>query len=257
MSERTDRPHKIAQAVRAFGRGERTKSTSAVILAAGASTRMRDSMSTTKQFYELDSIPVVARTVMQFDATECISEIIIVAKDDEVHLYEGFSEKYGISKPLKVIIGGKTRQDSARHGLDNLSKGAKYICIHDAARCLVTPEMITKVCRGAYLHGAATLAIKATDTVKIGDSNKYITSTPERQNTWQAQTPQVFPVNAYRAASYVAKDEGFEATDDCMLLEHIKIPVKLIEGSRENIKITEPCDLIFARAVLESRKLGN
>lgn len=254
MSERTDRPHKIAEALRAFGKNDRPKCTSAVILAAGASTRMQNSMSTTKQFYELDSVPIVARTVMQFDAADCISEIIVVARENELPLYDGFAEKYNISKPFKVISGGRTRQDSARAGLDNLSKGAKYICIHDAARCLVTPEMITSVCRGAYLHGAATLAIKATDTVKIGDAGRYITSTPERERTWQAQTPQVFRVNAYRAASYVAKEEGYEATDDCMLLEHIKIPVKLIEGSRENIKITEPCDIVFAKAILELRK---
>ena len=208
----------------------------------------------TKQFLELEGMPIVARTVIEFEKAECINEIIIVAKADEMSLYENFPEKYGITKPFKVVEGGETRQDSARNGQDAVSTKAKYVCIHDAARCLITPELIVNVCRGAYLYGGATLAIKAVDTVKISDKNLYIEGTPERKYTYQAQTPQVFPVNAYRAASYVAKEEAFEATDDCMLLEHIKIPVKLIEGSRENIKITQPIDIVFARAILEARK---
>ena len=253
MSERKDTPHKIANALRAIGGKEYPrKFTSAVILAAGSSTRMGEG--STKQFLELDGMPIVARTVIEFDKAECINEIILVAKADEIPLYADFSEKYGITKPFSVIEGGETRQDSARNGQDAVSKKAKFVCIHDAARCLITPELIVRACRGAYLHGAAALAIKAVDTVKIVDKNIYIDSTPERKFTYQAQTPQVFSVNAYRAASYVAKEEGFEATDDCMLLEHIKIPVKLIEGSRENIKITEPVDLVFARAILEARK---
>lgn len=252
MSERTDKPHKIANLLRAIGGKEYPrKFTSAIILAAGSSTRMGGD--STKQFSELDGIPVVARTVMAFEAAECINEIIVVAKSDEISLYADFAEKYGITKPFSVIEGGETRQESAFIGQDAVSKKSKYVCIHDAARCLITPELITSVCRGAYLHGAATLAIKALDTVKISDKNKYIDSTPERKFTYQAQTPQVFPVNAYRAAAYVAKEENFEATDDCMLLEHIKIPVKLIEGSRENIKITEPLDMIFAKAILAAR----
>ncbi len=252
MSERTDKPHKIANILRAIGGKEYPrKFTSAIILAAGSSTRMGGD--STKQFLELEGLPIVARTVMAFEAAECINEIIIVAKADELSLYADFSEKYGITKPFSVVEGGETRQESARIGQDAVSKKSKYVCIHDAARCLITPELIVDVCRGAYLYGAATLAIKAVDTVKICDKNKYIDSTPERKFTYQAQTPQVFPVNAYRAAAYVAKEENFEATDDCMLLEHIKIPVKLIEGSRENIKITEPVDMIFAKAILEAR----
>ena len=113
--------------------------------------------------------------------------------------------------------------------------------------------MISKTCHGAYLHGGAILAIKAVDTVKVGDKNAFIESTPERKFVWQAQTPQVFKLNAFRAATYVARDENFEGTDDASLLEHLRIPVKLIEGSRENIKITEPCDIYFADAILRAR----
>lgn len=251
MAERTDMPHKIAEVLRAAaGKSGKKYFTSAIILAAGSSTRMNGE---SKQFIEIDGLPAVARSVIEFDNSPCIDEIIIVAKKDEIPLYDGFAEKYNIKNPLKVVEGGETRQESARFGSDAVSDKSKYVAIHDAARCLITGEMIYKACHGAYLHGGAILAIKATDTVKIGDKSAFIEETPERKYTWQAQTPQVFKMNAFRAAAYVARDEKFEGTDDASLLEHIRIPVKLVEGSRENIKITEPCDIYFAEAVLRAR----
>ncbi len=251
MSERTDTPHKIAEVFRAIsGKKEKKYFTSAIILAAGSSTRMNGG---SKQFLSLDGMPVVARTVSVFDKSDCIDEIIIVAKKDEIPLYESFSEKYGIEKPMKVVEGGETRQESARFGSDAVNPKSKFVAIHDAARCLITDEMIYKVCHGAYLHEAAILAIKAIDTIKLGDKNAFIDSTTERKNTWQAQTPQVFKTNAFRAAAYIARDEKYEGTDDASLFEHIRIPVKLVEGSRENIKITEPFDVMFAEAILRSR----
>ena len=94
----------------------------------------------------------------------------------------------------------------------------------------------------------------ALDTIKIGDKSAFVESTPERKFAWQAQTPQVFGINAYRAAAYIARDEKLDVTDDASMLEHLRIPVKLCEGARENIKITDKSDLIYARAILESRK---
>ncbi len=253
MAQRTDTAHKTAELIRAIaGKPNPKNYTSAVILAAGSSKRMNNS--TTKQFMLIDGIPVIARTLIQFENSECIHEIIIVANKNETELYSDFAEKYRLSKPLKIVEGGETRQESARIGSDVINSKAKFICIHDAARCLITPDLIDKACHGAYLHKNAVLAIKAVDTVKTADKSAFIETSPDRKYTWQAQTPQVFSVNAYRGAAYIARDENFEATDDSMLLEHIRIPVKLIEGSRENIKITEPCDLLYAEAVLHARK---
>lgn len=245
--------HKIAEIIRAAkGKPGIKNFTSAVILAAGSSTRMGSDK--TKQFIELDGMPIIARTLIEFEKTSYINEIIIVAKEDEMDMYKSFPETYNLTKPLKVVAGGETRQESSRIGSDVVSDKAKYICIHDGARCLITPELIERACRNAYIHGNSLLAIKATDTVKIGDKSAFVESTPERKFAYQAQTPQVFKVNAYRAAAYVARDEKFEATDDASMLEHIRIPVKLCEGSRENIKITEQCDLLFAKAILDARK---
>ena len=252
MPERKDTPHKVAEVLRAIiGKTAKKYYTSAVILAAGSSSRMGGD--STKQFLELGGIPVVARTVIEFEKSDYISEIIVVAKADEIEKYEGFAEKYNISKPFKVIEGGASRQESARMGFDAVNDKSKFIAIHDAARCLITGELIECVCHGAYLNGGAILAVKAVDTVKIADKNGFIENTPERKFTWQAQTPQVFKVNAFRAATYIARDEGIEGTDDASLLEYIRIPVKLVEGSRENIKVTEPMDIYFAEAILKAR----
>jgi 2-C-methyl-D-erythritol 4-phosphate cytidylyltransferase len=96
--------------------------------------------------------------------------------------------------------------------------------------------------------------VKATDTVKVCDSSAFIDSTPDRDYVWMAQTPQIFALNLYRAAAYVARDEGFATTDDNQMLEHIRVPVKMVACSRENIKITEPSDIAFAKAILALRK---
>ena len=255
MAERNDMSHKVAEVLRAFiGKGQKKYFTSALILAAGSSTRMGDGVS--KQFLSVAGIPVVARTIQQFDKSEFINEIIVVCKKDEIGLYNGFADQYGISTPMKVIEGGSTRQESARFGSDAVDSRARYIAIHDAARCLITEEMISRVCHSAFISRdrGAILAIKATDTVKLADKSAFIESTPERVLVWQAQTPQVFPLNAYRAAAYIARDEEVEGTDDASLLEYIKFPVKLVEGSRENIKVTEPIDICIAEAILKSRE---
>ena len=134
MAERNDMPHKIAEVIRAAsGKKEKKYFTSAIILAAGSSTRMNGE---SKQFISLKGVPVVARTVLEFEKSPCIDEIIIVAKKEEIELYDGFAEKYSITKPLKIVEGGETRQESARFGSDAVSQKAKFVAIHDARDAL-------------------------------------------------------------------------------------------------------------------------
>lgn len=252
-NKKNDTPSKIAGVLRAIaGKPHPKNFTSAVICAAGSSTRMGEGNS--KQFIELEGLPVVVRTLMAYEAADSIHEIIVVAKEDEIPLYDSIKETYGITKLSKVVKGGKTRQESARFGSDEVDKKCKYIAVADAARCLITPEEINRVVHAAYQWGAASAGIKAHDTVKVCDKSAFIDYTPERKLVWLAQTPQAFQINLYRAAAYVCRDEKFEATDDNQMAEHIRVPVKMVECSRENIKITEPSDLVFAKAVLAVRK---
>lgn len=228
--------------------------TSAVIVAGGSSSRMGEGVS--KQLLNICGIPTVVHTLLAFERTPEIDEIIIVAKSDEIELYEEFKKTYRITKLKKAVVGGKTRQQSASKGFAAISEKSRYVAIHDAARCLVSPEDISAVCVAAYTYGAATAATPATDTIKLADANGFIEKTIDRTTVWHAQTPQIFDADIYRAALAVCARDGVEVTDDNSLVEYIERPVKLIECSRDNIKITTPADVAHARAVLKKRS-GN
>ena len=250
--------HKIADLIRAVGGIPADKHrTAAVIVAGGSSTRMGEGVS--KQMLTLAGIPVVAHTLLAFERADCISEIVVAAKADEISLYDGIKEKYGIEKLRAVVPGGETRQESVLAGVEAISDHAKYVAISDAARCLILPEQITDVCYAAYQSGAAIAASPAVDTVKERQKKGFL-STPDRSRFLLASTPQVFLANLYRAAAYTAKKEGFTATDDASLVEHIHHTVAWVDVGRLNFKITEPDDLILAEAVLRAReteKAGN
>ena len=229
---------------------QRPTFTSAVIVAGGSSTRMG---SVSKQLAEIGGIPVVVHTLLAFERTKEIDEIIVVAKADEISLYEEFKATYKLTKLKKAVSGGDTRQHSVEKGFAAISENSNFVAIHDGARCLITPAEISKVCAEAYKHDAATAAVKATDTIKIQDEKGFIKSTPDRDTVWHAQTPQIFFADLYRAAVAVGKQDAVSVTDDCSLVEHIDHPIKLVECSKENIKITTRQDLSFATAVIKDR----
>lgn len=226
--------------------------TAAVIVAGGSGSRMESD--TTKQMMLLCGKPIVVHTLLAYQQTPCIAEIVVAAREDEIDLYEGFKQQYGITKLTAVVKGGDTRQASALAGVEAVSDKVRYVAIADAARCLTTPEEISEVCRIAYKTDAASAAIPATDTVKIVDKAGYIKETPERALCWQAQTPQVFRHALYLAASYAAIEHKFTATDDNSLAEFVKHPVKMVKCSRHNIKITEQGDLVLAEAIIKARR---
>ena len=249
-----DTAHKLTGILRAAaGKKDPKHFTSAVIAAGGASTRMDGNIN--KLLLDLDGIPVIARTLLSYQSAECIKEIVISASDELAPEIRSICEKYEITKLSKIVSGGETRADSVRNGLEAIDPKADYIAVGDGARCLTTPEIIDKICHEAYLHECAIAAMHAQDTVKIGDKNAFIESTPERKHVWYAQTPQVFKVTVFRAAAQVGADEKIKSTDDSQLVEHIGYPVKLIDCGPENLKITTRFDLICAKAILDARKL--
>lgn len=230
--------------------------TAAIILAAGSGSRMGDG-SSTKQWLELCGLPVVARSAAAFQACPMISEIIIVAKEDELKLYENFAEKYGISKLKTVIKGGSTRQSSALEGFKRISDKMTHVAVHDAARCLVTSEIIKKVISAAVSDGAAIAACHAPDTVKLAIDKTdapLVELTPERSKVWLAQTPQVFETEIYRASAYTALESGALVTDDASMAENAGFKVRLVDCGRENLKLTEPLDVIIAEGILKERE---
>ena len=240
----------VADVLRASVGTDMAPATSAVIVAAGSSTRMGKGVS--KQLLKLSGVPVLARTLHAFSASGYIDEIIVVSRAEDMQEITLLLTKYGIKKPVRLVVGGATRAESVKRGVAAIRKKAKFVAIHDGARCLVTPQMIKKVLRAAYMHRAATAACTVTDTVKIATKRGFIERTENRDRVWLAQTPQVFDVNLYRAALAHVKDD--ELTDDNQLIENVGVPVKLVDTGTENIKITHPEDVERAEMILERRR---
>ena len=244
---------KIAGVLRAISGAPHPKNfTSAIIAAAGLSERFGGEV--TKQMTMVCDAPVLVHTVRAYEEADCIHEIIIVAKRNEMATWEKLCKKYRFQKVTKIVPGGYTRQASVRRGLDAVSDRSKFVAIADGARCLTTPDLITEVCRTAYKYKAATAAHRSTDTVKIADSKGFIDTTADRNTVWLAQTPQVFKTKLYRAAAYTAFKKDFEGTDDNSLVEYVKHPIRLVECGAQNIKITMREDLCVAEAVLRERQ---
>ena len=224
------------------------KFTSAIILAAGNGTRFGGQVK--KQFVEVCGYTSVQRCAIAFEKCDLINEIIFVGDVEEI-------TRQLADIPLKklacIVEGGETRQKSALKGFDAVSRKSKYVAIHDAARCLITPDMISATVKAAYEHRAALAAEKAVDTIKVVDKDGYISETINRDQVWFAKTPQVFLADMYRAAAYTADKEGFQATDDCMLCERIGFKIMPVDCGSENIKLTSPEDLFRAEEILRRR----
>lgn len=240
----------VADVLRATAGTDIAPATSAVIVAAGGSTRMGKGVS--KQLLKLAGVPILARTLYAFQQSGYIDEIVVVTRPEDMKEVSTLLTKYGIKKPVRLVAGGATRADSVKRGFAAINKKAKFVAIHDGARCLITPAMIKKVLRAAYLHRAATAACTVTDTVKIATKRGFIARTENRDLVWLAQTPQVFDTNLYRAALANVKDNTL--TDDNQLIEAIGYPVKLVDCGTENLKITRPEDLPRAEAILAARR---
>lgn len=224
---------------------------SAIIVAAGSGSRMGSSLP--KQFISLQKIPVVIRTLLQFEQCEAVSEIIIVARQGETSWYAPYLEKFRLKKIKKIVSGGETRQQSALLGLQAVSDQSRFVAIHDAARCLILPDQIDAVAQQAFQMGAAAAACHAKDTIKLADANGKVAKTLDREYLWQVQTPQIFKTELYRACAYTAKSSGISATDDCSLAESLGFAVQLVDCGYQNLKITTLEDLLFAEAILSER----
>ena len=225
---------------------------SAVIVAAGNGVRAGGEIP--KQFREVGGIPVIARTVNVFEQCKFINEIVIVAREGDENIFAEYEQKYGWKKLLRIVTGKATRQESVFEGFKAISDSSDYVYIHDGVRCLITPELIEKVGEQACLNGCAIAAAKASDSIKISDKGDIISDSPDRSTVWQAQTPQVFRTDIYRASADTALQSGYSASDDSMLAEKAGFPVKLVDCGHENMKITNPYDFAIAEAILKLRE---
>jgi 2-C-methyl-D-erythritol 4-phosphate cytidylyltransferase len=215
----------------------------AILVAGGSGTRMNTS--TPKQFLLLNNKPLIYYTINTF--LNAFDDIDIVLVLPEEHLETGASiiSTYFQDKKITIAIGGKTRFDSVKNGL-NLVTENSIVFVHDAVRCLVSTDLIARSFHQAVEKGNAIPAIASKDSVRIviGDENKAI----DRTTVKQIQTPQVFKSDILLPAFETAFQSFF--TDEASVVEHFGHPIFLIEGEQNNIKITHPIDLLIAEKLM-------
>ena len=222
---------------------------SAIILAGGSGTRMRSDI--TKQKMLLGGISVLKRSVTAFEHCADIDEILVIVREDELEFAR--EELKDMKKVVGVGIGGSTRVESAERGFSMISDDVGYVAIHDAARPLVTPEMISEVISEAKRRGAATLASPVIDTIKIINNEGKIESTPRRSSLIRATTPQVFEKKIYSNALSSVVDKS-DITDDNMLVERSGVDVYAVVCDRENPKLTSPSDILYMQMLLDAEE---
>lgn len=221
----------------------------AVVPAAGASTRMGED----KLLMPLCDVPVLVRTLRALEACPEIMEIIVVTRPDLVVTVGQLCKDAALHKVRRVVVGGATRTESVLAGVREVDDKAELIAIHDAARPLVTSEVVMRAIRAAAKCGAAAPAVPVKDTVKRAVGG-VVESTPDRSELFAVQTPQVFEHGLILGALEKAVAEGEVLTDDCAAVERLGMMVKLTEGSYENLKLTTPDDVAAAKAILERRQ---
>ncbi len=228
------------------------KFVTAIIAAAGMGKRMKKTIN--KQFLTINDIPILAHTLKKIEKCEYIDFIIIIIKPSDINYLGQILNEYGIHKPFKIVYGGKERQDSISHGLNNMPKKTEIVITHDGARPFVSLNKIKEVIEKVDITGAATLANPVKDTIKISSNGEVVDYTPNRSVLWAIQTPQGFTTEVIKKAYKQAFDEGYYGTDDCSLVEKTGNKVKLILNDYNNIKITTPEDLVIAEAINEIYK---
>ncbi len=205
-----------------------------------------------KQYLQLGGRPVIINTLALFQRSSLIDEIILVSPPVEVDLTRQLVDEAALTKVIRIVEGGKERQDSIRNGLNSLDYSTEIVVIHDGVRPFLKEEHLEATIEAAREYGAALLAVPVKDTVKEA-GNSFVGRTVPRENLWLAQTPQVFSYEIIKEAYHYAEEKKVIGTDDSSLVEHMGREVRIVTGSYENIKITTPEDLIFAEALLKEK----
>lgn len=221
-----------------------------IIVAAGSSARMNG---INKQFLEINSIPVIVKTMLAFEQSTDIKNIILVTKAEDIFKLQLLAEKHNISKLTDIVCGGNSRQESVLKGLARVGTEDEAVLIHDGARPLVSNQVINRVVNGLKSYSAVTCAVKVKDTVKQIDADGKVIKTLDRSSLVAVQTPQGVKVKEYRQAVDSVKNLA-DFTDDTSIMEAAGFDVLTVEGDYKNIKITTPEDIATAQKFAESEE---
>ena len=228
-------------------------STIAIILAAGSGDRFGDHLP--KQFQKIAGRSLLEICLERFQEHPGIDGIVLVCPAAHLHLVEKTAAAGRFAKVKNILPGGETRQESSFIGVSTAPAGIKNVLIHDAARALVAPAVISRVLAALAADMAVITALPAGDTIVRVDNAAMITAVLDRAKLSLAQTPQGFRLDIIRQAHELARADGFSnASDDCSLVLRYKLaPVVTVLGDPTNIKITYPQDLAVAEAILGVR----
>ena len=225
---------------------EAAPSCSAVVVAAGSSTRMGFD----KVLADVGGLPAIVWCLRRFEEAPSVNEVVVVTRTDLVPEVARLCQDHGLTKVVKVIRGGEDRTQSARLGTLECSPKAKLIAIHDGARPFVTVRVIEDAVAQAARSGAAAPAVPVKDTIKeVRDG--LVERTLDRSALYAVQTPQVFDGDLIRAALQKALDDAARLTDDCAAVERLGMKVVLTRGDERNIKLTTPADLLIGEVLAE------
>lgn len=240
------------------------KRCTAVVLAAGKGSRMKSDVA--KQYLDLCGKPLIWYALHAIEESSVMDDCILVTTAEDIsYVKEEIVKKYGFRKVDAVVAGGAERYDSVYRALRVIADNGLtvpnrdgYVFIHDGARPFLTEEILMRCYEEVQRSGACVAGMAVKDTIKIADENGYAVQTPDRNLVWQIQTPQVFDTQLILEAyekMICEKDrlraEGIRITDDAAVVETFtKQPVKLVQGSYENIKITTPDDMETAEVFM-------
>jgi 2-C-methyl-D-erythritol 4-phosphate cytidylyltransferase len=234
----------------------------AIIPAAGTGKRMNAGIN--KVWLRLNDEYIIAHTLKTFQDSDLIERIVLVVNKTELNQFKEYlSGTKNLRHPVDLLAGGEERQDSVFNALEYLHEqpdwkdGPCLAVIHDAARALLTGEILTRAIRMGSEHRAIGIGVPVKDTIKQVNREGVVVGSPERATLWAVQTPQVFEFNLLCAAYQYAAARGLKFTDDCGVVEYYGHPVRLELGSYENFKITTPEDLYLAETVLRRRAGAN
>ena len=226
-SSPADHAHEVAVLVPAAGRGARLGGTR-------------------KQFRTLGARPLMAQTLLVFERHPAVGHLIVAVPENEVRDVSEMLQAEGLSKLTAVVSGGDSRQSSVRKALRAVPAPVEVVLVHDAVRPFLRPDHVTRVVEAVRAHGAAALSVPVADTLRRTGDDTY-QDTIDRSDLHQMQTPQGFRRAWLEDAHGAAVQDGRMATDDVELVQHLDHEVRIVEGSRRNIKITTPADWSLAQ----------
>jgi len=222
-----------------------------IVMAGGTGTRFGGDVP--KQFQLLGGMPVILYSLKAFQKMECVDGVVLVVPRDWRVFCEDLAREHKLTKVTRIVTGGANRQESVYNGLLKVKEDA-IVAVHDAARPFVCEDAVLSVIDAANVHKAATLALPATDTIKMADAEGNVTQTLPRESLYTIQTPQAFCKADLLEAHEKARVEGFLGTDDCQLMERAGISPKIVIGNVDNMKITNAADLGLAEYMMTRTK---